>query len=62
MHTPFFPPFRPLLAPCRQATTRTVRQASLAQLEHYLEGIFPPHLLSQQDEGANSRDRKGVKL
>jgi hypothetical protein len=26
-------------------------------LEHYLQGIFPVHLLSQEDEGLNSRQR-----
>ena len=57
MHTPFFPEFRPRLAPCRRRLTQTVRQASLAELERYLEGIFPPHLLSQEEEGLNSRDR-----
>ena len=57
MNTPFFPQFRPRLAPCRRRLTQTVRQASLAQLEHYLEGIFPPHLLAQADEGLNSRER-----
>ena len=57
MTTPFFPQFRPRLAPCRRALTHKVRQASLAQLEHYLEGIFPMHLLSQEEEGANSRKR-----
>jgi hypothetical protein len=57
MTTPFFPQFRPRLAPCRRALTQKVRQASLAQLEHYLQGLFPPHLLSQEEEGANSRDR-----
>lgn len=29
----------------------------MLQLEHYLEGLFPPHLLSQEEEGPNSRDR-----
>ena len=57
MHTPFFPHFRPQLAPCRRAATQSVRQASLSQMEHYLQGIFPPHLLSQEDEGLNSRER-----
>jgi hypothetical protein len=57
MQTPFFPAFRPQLAPCRQSATQQVRQATLAQLEHYLQGIFPPHLLAQEDEGDNSRDR-----
>jgi hypothetical protein len=56
-HTPFFPEFRPHLASCRRRTVQQVRQASLAQLEHYLQGIFPPYLLAQEDEGNNSRDR-----
>jgi hypothetical protein len=29
----------------------------LTQLEHILQGIYPPHLLAQEDEGDNSRDR-----
>jgi DDE family transposase len=57
METPFFPAFRPQLAPRRKTATQQVRQATLAQLEHYLQGIFPPHLLAQEDEGPNSRDR-----
>lgn len=57
MRTPFFPAFRPKLAACRRHATRQVRQASLAELEHYLQGIFPAHLLSQEDEGLNSRER-----
>ena len=57
MQTPFFPQFRPQLAPCRRAATQKVQAASLAQLERYLEGIFPLHLLSQEDAGDNSRQR-----
>ena len=57
MQTPFFPAFRPKLAACRRNITHQVRRASLAELEHYLQGIFPPHLLSQEDEGLNSRQR-----
>ena len=57
MTTPFFPQFRPRLAATRRAATHKVQQASLAQLEHYLEGIFPLYLLSQEDEKANSRKR-----
>jgi len=57
MHTPFFPAFRPCLAACRRSATQQIRQASLAQLEPFLRGIFPPHLLAQEDEGQNSRDR-----
>jgi hypothetical protein len=57
MRTPDFPAFRPRLAACRHRATQQVHQATLAQLEHYLQGIFPPHLLAQEDEGDNSRDR-----
>ena len=57
MQTPDFPAFRPRLAACRRRATQQVRQATLAQLEHYMEGIFPPHLLAQEDQGDNSRDR-----
>src|SRR5690242_764769 len=57
MTTPFFPAFRPRLAPCRQTAARQVRRASLAELEHFLQSIFPPHLLAQAEEGPNSRDR-----
>ncbi len=57
MSTPFFPQFRPRLAPLRQQIIRDVRRASLPQLDQYLAGVFPPHLLSQQDDGVNSRDR-----
>ena len=62
MNTPYFPQFRPRLAPARRAATQKIQQASLAQLEHYLEGIFPPHLLSQEDDGDNSRDRSSTRL
>jgi hypothetical protein len=57
MHTPFFPAFRPKLAACRSSATQKLRQASLSQLESYLASIFPPELLSQAEEGGNSRDR-----
>ena len=57
MQTPCFPPFRPWLAPRRRAATQKVQHASLAQLEQYLQGTFPPHLLAQEDQGHNSRDR-----
>jgi hypothetical protein len=57
MQTPFFPAFRPKLAACRRNAARQARRASLAELEQYLQGIFPAHLLSQEDEGLNSRER-----
>src|SRR5437773_2020581 len=56
-NTPFFPALRAQLAPCRRAATQNLQRASLAQLEHYLRGVLPPQLLSQEDEGANSRQR-----
>jgi hypothetical protein len=46
-----------VLAPCRRQITHELQRASLAQLEPYLEGIFPSYLLAQQDDGLNSRDR-----
>src|SRR5947209_1295035 len=56
MHTPFFPAFRPRLAAlgCR---VQHVRQQSLCHLELLLHPFLPPGLLSQADEGPNSRDR-----
>lgn len=57
MQTPFFPALRPQLAACRRHAVRQIRYASLAELEHYLQGIFPMQLLSQADEGLNSRER-----
>jgi len=57
MHTPYFPAFRPRLAACRQRATQQVRQATLAQLEHHFQGLFPPHLLAQEEAGHHSRDR-----
>ena len=57
MSTPFFPQLRPALAPLRQPSSRAVVRASLAQLERYLDGVFPAHLLAQHDDGPGSRDR-----
>ena len=57
MQTPFFPAFRPQLAACRRSATDKVRRASLAELDAYMASIFPPHLLSQAEEGLNSRER-----
>jgi hypothetical protein len=57
MQTPFFPTFRAKLAACRSSATQKIRRASLAELETYMASIFPPQLLSQADEGLNSRER-----
>ncbi len=57
MNTPFFPAFRPQLAPARHHASQQIHHATLHELEHFLQGVFPPHLLAQADEGPNSRDR-----
>jgi Transposase DDE domain len=57
MDTPYFPPFRPRLAPLGRRTTPAVRQATLAQLQQHLRDFLPPGLLSAEEDGANSRER-----
>jgi hypothetical protein len=56
MHTPFFPPWRPRLAALGQRV-KHLRQQSLLQLDLLLSSFVPPGLLSQADEGPNSRER-----
>jgi hypothetical protein len=56
MHTPFFPLWRARLAPMGQRV-RNLRQQSLLQLDLLLSSFLPPGLLSQADQGPNSRDR-----
>ena len=56
MHTPFFPAFRARLAPLGRRV-RQLRQQSLCHLELLLAPFLLPGLLSQADEGPNSRDR-----
>jgi len=56
MHTPFFPQLRPRLAALGRRVHH-LRQQSLAHLEHLFAPWLPPELLSQADEGPNSRDR-----
>jgi hypothetical protein len=56
MHTPFFPPWRPRLAALGQRV-KHLRQQSLLQLDLLLSSFLPPGLLSQADEGPNSRER-----
>lgn len=57
MPTPFFPAFRSRLAPLGRRTAHTLRQATLAQFQQSLADYLPAGLLSQADEGANSRER-----
>ncbi|HZE21341.1 MAG TPA: transposase, partial [Desulfobaccales bacterium] len=56
MHTPFFPALRPRLAALGRGV-QNLRQQSLCHLELLLNPFLPPGLLSQADEGPNSRDR-----
>jgi len=56
MHTPFFPQFRSRFANLGQRVHQ-FRQQSLLQLDLLLDPLLPPGLLSQADEGPNSRQR-----
>jgi hypothetical protein len=56
MHTPFFPALRPRLATLGRRTQQ-LRQQSLCHLERLVAPFLPPGLLSQADEGPNSRER-----
>jgi len=56
MHTPFFPALRPRLAALGKRVLH-LRQQSLAHLEQLVGPWLPPGLLSQNDQGPNSRDR-----
>ena len=56
MKTPLFPAFRPRLA-ALGARVQHLRQQSLLHLDLFFGPFLPPGLLSQADEGPNSRDR-----
>ena len=56
MNTPFFPAFRARLS-ALGARVQCLRQHSLLQLDQLFGPWLPPGLLSQADEGLNSRDR-----
>ena len=56
MYTPFFPVWRARLAPLGQRV-QELRQQSLLHLDLLLSSFLPPGLLSQTDEGLNSRER-----
>ena len=56
MHTPFFPAWRPRLAALGRRVQH-LRQQSLLQLDELIGPWLPPGLLSQADEGPNSRER-----
>src|SRR5882724_9714573 len=56
MHTPFFPSFHPRLAALGRRVQH-LRHQSLCHLECLLAPFLPPGLLSQADDGPNSRER-----
>ena len=56
LHTPFFPALRARCAALGRRVHR-LRQQSLLHLEQLFGDLLPPGLLSQADEGPNSRDR-----
>jgi len=56
METPLFTQWRRRFAPLR-SRLRKVRQATFTELELCFANLLPPHLLSQADEGLNSRER-----
>src|SRR5258708_31574587 len=56
MHTPFFPQFRPRLAALGRRVQH-LRQQSLPNLDLLLGPLLPAWLLSQTDEGPNSREQ-----
>ena len=55
MHTPFFPQFRARLAALSKRV-HTLRQQSLPHLDLLFGPLLPTWLLSQTDEGPNSRE------
>lgn len=58
MHnTPYFPAFRSRLAALGRRTAQSLRQTTLSQLQDRLRDLLPIPLLSDEDQGLNSRDR-----
>jgi Transposase DDE domain len=57
MHTPCFPALRSRLAALGRRTTHSLRQTTLAQLQHHLRDLLPAPLLCSEEEGPNSRQR-----
>jgi len=55
--TPLFPAFRSRLAALGRRSFRSLRQNTLAQFQEQMRHLIPAHLLSQEEEGPNSRDR-----
>lgn len=58
--TPFFTPWQAMFAPARRqfaAAARSLRQATLAQIELCFASVFPASLLAQRPARAHSRER-----
>lgn len=55
-YTPFFPELRARLAALGQRTAQNLRQLDFLPLAEKLRRLLPPHLLSAEDEGLNSRE------
>lgn len=55
--TPFLPAFRARFAALGRRSFHSLRQQTLAQFQEQLRHLIPASLLSQQEEGSNSRDR-----
>jgi hypothetical protein len=60
MHTPFLPSLRPILAPMGSRTqhaARSLRHATLSQIEDHLAPALPPDLLQKPAAGGHSREQ-----
>lgn len=56
MHTPFFPAWRPRLAPLK-AAVQTVRAQALPHWHGFFAAALPPEALGQEEAGPHSRQR-----
>ena len=54
---PFFPAFRSRLAALGRRSLQRLRQHTLAQFQEQIRNLIPAPLLSQQEQGPNSRER-----
>mgnify|MGYP001562279205 CR=1 FL=1 len=57
MNTPYLPALRSKVAAMGRRSTRTIKNMSLPSLHHAMGHLIPPQLLSDEDEGINSRRR-----
>jgi hypothetical protein len=57
MYTPYLPALRCRLAALGRRTALAVRQTTFSQIQQHLRDFIPLHLLSDEDQGPNSRQR-----